>query len=78
MAGVAVSALRQACVDSSSGNVGFGEGWQERDSLLWFSRQGLASSYMWSEGCPCQSSGHSTYSIWGQHLSRGPYYAAHL
>lgn len=26
VAGVAVSALRQACVDSSSGNVGFGEG----------------------------------------------------
>lgn len=55
VAGVAVSALRQACVDSSSGNVGFGEGWQERDSLLWFSRQGLASSYMWSEGAPARA-----------------------
>lgn len=81
--GVAVSALRnqvsrQACVDSSSGNVGFEEGRQERDSLHWSSRQGLASLYLWSQGCPCQSSRHGTYSIWDQHLSTVPYYAAHL
>lgn len=56
--GMVVSALRnkvsrQEWEDSSSGNVGCGEGGQQKNSLRWSSRQRLASLCMWNQECHC-------------------------